>query len=88
MSDHGYCVFEAVNREFREVIIGITDHCSIERLIAAHAQCAPVWMTKWKPGSAEYRWVSCEMPKGDAVAFAATYSKSGSFMKLQVHLVG
>ncbi len=79
-------MFEALNLELGEAVIGISDHCSLEALIAEHRKYPPVWMAKWN-GKADYRWAARELPRADAVAFARNYAVSGGLEKLKVYVI-
>lgn len=88
MSEVIYCVYEVVNRAAHEILVGVTRHCALAELMAEHARSTPVWMSRWRAGAAEYKYVASGLTLKDARFFAANYAKSAALKTLKVHLIG
>jgi hypothetical protein len=77
-----------VNRVLGEVIVGISDDCSVEKIKREHAASSPVWMSKWEAGHAEYSFVACAMSRKDADDFASNFAHGSGMTALKVYVVG
>ena len=85
--NNSYCVYQAVNAELREVVVGVSSNPDLRLIQDIHRRVPPTGMSQWQPYQPiEYRVVVKDLELGQAADFANKYSRSVELKPFRVIL--
>jgi hypothetical protein len=82
-----FFVYEAVNAQRREIVVGISGAEGLEAVQEAHKAAPPRRFRRWDPGDeVHYRVVESSLPISQALEFCARYTECDALDLFRVYL--